>query len=152
MTDTNQLTIHEVEGKHLDDLAKLFNEYRIFYKQADNMSKAYQFLEERIAKSDSRIFIAYRDSIPVGFTQLYPTFSSVSLQSFFILNDLYVTASSRGLGIGEALLNRAKELAISSGSKGLALETAIDNPAQKLYERLDWMKDESFLHYFWTAK
>ncbi|HAI44518.1 MAG TPA: GNAT family N-acetyltransferase, partial [Maribacter sp.] len=39
-----------------------------------------------------------------------------------------------------------------NGYKGLALETAIDNPAQKLYEKLDWEKDSHCFHYFWQVK
>ena len=35
--------------------------------------------------------------------------------------------------------------------KGLALETAKANPAQRLYEKLGWKKDLEHLHYFWIA-
>ena len=86
----------------------------------------------------------------MGFTQLYPTFSSVSMQRFYILNDLYVLPTLRGQGIGESLLNAAKDLAKANNWKGLALETAVDNPAQKLYERLGWERSDDFYHYFWT--
>lgn len=80
--------------------------------------------------------------------QLYPVFSSVSLASFYILNDLYVDPKQQNKGIGEALLNRAIKFSKDKNSKGLALETAKDNPAQKLYERMGWKKDSKFLHYF----
>jgi len=98
------------------------------------------------------IFIALdEEGKGLGFTQLYPSFSSVSMQRVYILNDLFVSQSARGKGIGEALLQRAKEFAIETSSKGLTLETAIDNPAQHLYERLDWKKDTEVFHYTWTA-
>ncbi|VAW09878.1 hypothetical protein MNBD_BACTEROID03-67 [hydrothermal vent metagenome] len=97
------------------------------------------------------VFIAFDDE-PVGFTQLYTTFSSVSLQPVFILNDLYVSKAYRGKGIGEALLNHAKDFCKKSGHKGLALETATDSPAQQLYEKLGWKKDLDCFHYFWTSK
>jgi GNAT superfamily N-acetyltransferase len=79
-------------------------------------------------------------------------FSSVSMQRSYVLNDLYVTPSYRGKKIGEALLNKAKELCIASNAKGLSLETGIHNPAQKLYEKLHWVKDVDGFHYFWTAQ
>ncbi len=48
-------------------------------------------------------------------------------------------------------MNHAKQYAINQNSKGLTLETSIDNPAQKLYERLGWKKDSDVFHYTWEA-
>jgi len=134
----------------LETLLPLFEVYRKFYKQSPNPEEALNFLSERFRKNDSVIFIAFdKDDNAIGFTQLYPTFSSVSMQASYILNDLYVISEMRGKGVGEALLNQAKQFAIESNSKGLTLETAIDNPAQKLYEKLGWEKDNDVLHYTW---
>jgi|TARA_R110002020_G_scaffold447851_1_gene660320 GNAT superfamily N-acetyltransferase len=83
------------------------------------------------------------------FTQLYPSFSSVSTQRTYILNDLYVSEVHRNKGIGEALMERAKQFAISEGAKGITLETEVNNPAQHLYERLGWKKDDDKFHYTW---
>ncbi|MFT5892957.1 MAG: ribosomal protein S18 acetylase RimI-like enzyme, partial [Dokdonia sp.] len=52
---------------------------------------------------------------------------------------------------GEALMKKAKHFAISRGGKGLTLETAIDNPAQKLYLRLGFKKDSDVNHYTWEV-
>lgn len=135
---------------NVQDVVTLFDAYRIFYAQESNVSAANQFLESRITNEESIIFMALKGDIPVGFTQLYPTFSSVSLQSFLILNDLFVLPEHRGKEIGQALLEKAKSYCKKKNLKGLALETAKENPAQKLYEKLGWKKDEEFLHYFWT--
>jgi len=96
--------------------------------------------------------MAYLGGKAVGFSQLYTTFSSVSLKPVYILNDLYVESSQRKTGIGEALLNREKTFCIENGYKGIMLETAIDNPAQKLYEKLGWQKDMHCFHYFWSPE
>lgn len=136
----------------LTELTKLFDGYRVFYKQKSNLEAAKKFLKERLEKEESIILIALDDDgNGLGFTQLYPTFSSVSMQRFYILNDLYVLSTLRGQGIGESLLNAAKALAKANKWKGLALETATDNPAQKLYERLGWERSDDFYHYFWTC-
>ncbi len=137
--------------KHIPQLAVLFDRYRIFYSQKPDLIGATQFLKERIENRESVIFLAYDDDQVVGFTQLYTSFSSVSMQAVYILNDLFVSASHRKKGIGEALLNYAKQHCIQMKYKGLALETAFDNPAQKLYERLGWKKDVHCFHYFWTV-
>ena len=91
------------------------------------------------------------DGEAIGFTQLYYTFSSVSLQAFLILNDLFVKPEFRKMGVGKHLLLQAQKHCSKNSFKGLSLETALDNPAQKLYEHLGWQRDEAFLHYFWKV-
>ncbi|EAR01552.1 GNAT family N-acetyltransferase [Maribacter sp. HTCC2170] len=137
--------------KDLNIITPLFDQYRVFYKQASNLNGASRFLKHRIKKDESTIFIAFYNDQPAGFTQLYPMFSSVSMQRSYVLNDLFVVEDFRNKKIGEALLNKAKEYCIQNKAKGLALETAIDNPAQKLYEKLGWIKDVDCFYYFWTS-
>ncbi len=143
------MTIIQATIDHLNDLVPLFDGYRIFYRQKSDRKAAKDFLYKRLTKNDTIIYIAYINKIPVGFTQLFPSFSSVSMQSMYILNDLYVENKFRKQGIGVALLNKAKELCKEKKYKGLALQTARTNPAQYLYESLGWKKDKD-LQYFWT--
>jgi len=121
----------------------------VFYKRPSDKEAAKQFLFERLKNRDSIIFLAFVDNEAVGFTQLYPSFSSVSMQPIYILNDLYVTKEYRKQGIGVALLNKAKQLCKEQNYKGLGLQTETSNPAQYLYESLGWKKDTD-LKYFWT--
>jgi len=137
--------------EHLPLVTSLFDAYRVFYEQASDKIGAQKFLKERIQANESVIFLAMLDNEAVGFIQLYTTFSSVSMESFYILNDLFVVPSRRGKGIGQALLQSAKEQCKTMNFKGLALETAKANPAQRLYEKLGWKKDLEHLHYFWIA-
>jgi GNAT superfamily N-acetyltransferase len=146
------IRIIQASKENLDEIVPLFDQYRLFYKQDSNLPGAKVFLTDRFNKNESVIFLAYFKGNPVGFTQLYPIFSSVSMQHSYVLNDLYVTAPYRQKQIGEALLNKAKEFCIANRAKGLALETAIHNPAQKLYENLNWVKDIDCFHYFWTTQ
>lgn len=145
------IRIIRAEARHLEELVRLFDDYRVFYEQDSDTEGARSFLLDRINNEEAAIFMAFKEDIAVGFTQLYTTFSSVSMEPVFILNDLYVNTSFRKKGVGELLLNRAKEYCIKKKYKGLALETATDNPAQKLYERLGWEKDSHCFHYFWKA-
>ena len=146
------MKIVPASANHLNQLAPLFNQYRIFYHQESNLQAARIFLEERFNMQDSFVFFAIDENgTGLGFTQLYPSFSSVSMQRTYILNDLFVPSEARGKGVGKALLNYAKEFARANGGKGLTLETDLDNPAQKLYERLGWIKDKEVFHYTWTA-
>lgn len=136
---------------HIALIAPLLDQYRIFYKQDSNLVAAKIFLEERFSKNESIIFLAFEQDESIGFIQLYTSFSSVSLKPVFILNDLFVAPNYRGKKVGELLLTRAKEYCKEKEYKGLALETATNNPAQQLYERLGWKRDTDCFHYFWTS-
>ena len=137
----------------LDDAAPLFDAYRQFYGQRSDVAAARAFLEDRLRRNESVIFLAVADagrsSEAVGFTQLYPSFSSVSLRRLWVLNDLFVGPSARRGGVGRRLLERAREWAIETGAKGLVLATAVDNgKARALYESCGWQRDDGFQHYY----
>lgn len=146
------MVICRANESHLDELTSLFDAYRVFYEQPSDVRRAKQFLTERFLQQDSTIFIALSEQgDAMGFTQLYPSFSSVSTQRTYILNDLYVFDAYRNKGVGKALMERAKLFTSAVGAKGITLETALDNPAQHLYERLGWVKDTDVFYYTWTA-
>jgi ribosomal protein S18 acetylase RimI-like enzyme len=145
-------SIRRITEAEITDIIPLFDGYRVFYKMESDIDAAAKFLKDRIKRQESIIFAAYDSNQAVGFVQLYYTFSSVSLEKSLILNDLFVNTNFRGASIGEKLLLKAQEFCKKNNYKGLALETAIDNPAQKLYEKLGWTKDYHAFHYFWQAK
>ncbi|MEH7225413.1 GNAT family N-acetyltransferase [Bacillus sp. JJ1566] len=138
-----QATIEDLEG-----VSNLFNMYRMFYQQESNLEGAKTYIKERIESKESVIFVVKDNQSYVGFTQLYPTFSSISMKRAWILNDLYVDSKARKQGVGELLLQKAKQYAIATGAKSLSLSTAPDNEsAQRLYERNGYKRDSQFLHY-----
>lgn len=132
----------------LDDLAQLFDGYRQFYGQRSDLAAARAFLADRLRRDESVIFIAYADEGALGFTQLYPSFSSVSVKRLWILNDLFVSQAARRGGVGRRLLERAREWAVETGARGLTLTTALTNTAARsLYESCGWQLDDEFAHY-----
>jgi GNAT superfamily N-acetyltransferase len=134
----------------LEALAPLFDGYRQFYGQRADLAAARAFLDERLRRDESVIFLAVDDeggNGALGFTQLYPSFSSVSVGRLWILNDLFVNPRVRRGGVGRRLLERAREWAVETSAKRLTLATAVDNiAAQALYESCGWRQDE-FKHY-----
>lgn len=146
------ISIVQAKLEDLHHLIPLFDQYRIFYGQKSDVASAKSFLSERFKNKESIVFLAFYNNEPAGFIQLYPMFSSVSMQRIYVLNDLFVQVPFRNKQIGEALLNKAKEFCKTTKAEGLALETSIENPAQKLYEKLNWVKDIDSFHYFWTAE
>lgn len=146
--DPQQIVITQAQGSDLAALVPLFDGYRVFYKQASDAAAAQQFLQDRLANDESVIFIARVGDRAVGFTQLYPSFSSVALQRIWILNDLFVAPHARGRGVAEALLRRAAQFAKETQTKRLVLSTATHNiAAQRLYEKLGWQRNTAFYHY-----
>ena len=141
--------IVKAEEKDLKELGRLFNLYRIFYEEEDDLEKASRYITERFNHRDSEIFVAQEGNIGLtGFVQLYPSFCSVSAMPILILYDLYVDHSHRGKGIGRLLMNAARDFAKDNGFKRLELSTAKDNHiGQSLYESLGYELDEEFLHY-----
>jgi ribosomal protein S18 acetylase RimI-like enzyme len=137
----------------LDAVASLFDAYRVFYRQASDVATARSFIEARLLRDESVIFLT-RDAASgaaSGFTQLYPAYSSVSARRIWILNDLFVAPEARKRGVARALMERARAFAVETGALRLVLETAEDNPAaQALYESLGYARESGERHYALT--
>ena len=98
-------------------------------------------------RNESVIFVDEERKELIGFTQLFPIFSSVSMRRTWLLNDLYVNEKARGIGAASALLNAAKDFGAETKSKWLLLQTAADNfTAQKVYEKNGWVKETDFFY------
>jgi GNAT superfamily N-acetyltransferase len=141
-------SIRAAEASDLEALVLLFDAYRVFYACPSDPDAARAFLSARLAAGDSQILLAVQEDRAVGFTQLYPSFSSLSMRRLWILNDLYVAPETRGTGTGKALMSAAERFARADGAKGLALATQIGNRiAQGLYAKMGYRRDEEFFHY-----
>lgn len=142
----------EIKKATLTDMAAaaiLFDAYRVFYNQKSDLPAAFDFLSQRISNEESALFIATLGGEAVGFVQLYPVFSSVSLKRAWLLNDLFVADKARRQGIAEALLEQAKEFGIETGAAWILLQTGNDNyRAQSVYEKNGWIKVSDFFYEF----
>ncbi|AFZ34676.1 GCN5-related N-acetyltransferase [Stanieria cyanosphaera PCC 7437] len=134
--------------EHLEEVSRLFDQYRTFYRQPSDLKAATQFLQERFQKNDSIIFLASDRGKMVGFTQLYPSFSSVSMKQVWILNDLFVEETSRKKGIAKLLMDAAEDFARQTKAIRIVLATQTFNlAAQSLYKSRGYTKDDEFEHY-----
>ena len=141
----------QIRRAHLHDLGlitPLFDLYRQFYEQASDLARAENFLAQRIQHNESVIFLAFDGDAAVGFTQLYPGFSSVSMARTFLLNDLFVVSSHRLHGVGALLLKAAAAHAQSEQAVRISLTTNVANAtAQSVYEAQGWERETAFLTY-----
>jgi GNAT superfamily N-acetyltransferase len=142
------VTIRRADAGDLDILAPLFDSYRRFYRLTEDLEGGRRFLHDRMERNESVVFIAFMDGKGVGFTQLYPSFSSGAMARIFILNDLFVAPEVRGSGVGSALLRTAAEFGRAEGAVRLVLSTELANEtAQSVYEKNGWKRDTIFCVY-----
>jgi GNAT superfamily N-acetyltransferase len=95
------------------------------------------------------VFLAMRaDGAAMGFTQLFPSFSSASAARILILNDLFVAPAARRTGVGSMLLAAAVEYGRAVGAVRLTLSTEVTNEtALALYESAGWTRQTDFYVY-----
>ncbi len=144
-----EIVIAELED--LAELSQLFDEYRVFYQQESELAGGEAFLRQRMENQESYIWLAILDEQVVGFTQLYPCFSSVSLARQWLLNDLYVSPGARRQGVAQGLIKEVLAFSQGMGSKGVLLETAVTNlPAQSLYEKIGFVREKNYQFFYST--
>jgi len=157
------IEIREATSQDLSNgLAELFDSYRQFYRQTSDVQSAKNFLNERISNKESIIYVAYETTTSttttnqnklVGFTQLYPLFSSVRMKRLWLLNDLFVSETFRGKGISRKLIVRAKQLCRETKAAGVSLQTEKTNMiGNKLYVSEEFELDSEHNYYEWTSK
>jgi ribosomal protein S18 acetylase RimI-like enzyme len=138
------MEIKQINAADYRLVTKLFDQYRVFYKQTSDIALAETYIKNRLENNESVIFVALVGDKPVGFTQLYPLLSSVRATKNWLLNDLFVDNDHRKQGVGETLLKTAANFAKSHGATFVQLETASDNyTAQKLYEAVGFVRQDA---------
>ena len=137
--------------EHLDQLVSLFDAYRVWYRMDSDKETAHTFLGNRIKNDESEVYLAItNEGKAVGFTQLYPLYSSTQMKRTWLLNDLFLAPEYRGKGISKQLINRAKDLARTTHAAGVALETEKNNDiGNQLYPSTGFKLDDHNF-YFWT--
>ncbi len=147
------MKIRKAEISDIENLSQLFDAYRVWYEKNSDLEGAVRFLSDRIEKDESVIYIA-EDQFGqlLGFTQLYPLFSSTRMARLWLLNDLFVDESSRGKGISILLIEKAKELVRSTNACALCLETDKTNfIGNKLYPRTGFIMNSHSNFYEWPC-
>ena len=136
-----------------DLIAPLFDAYRQFYGAAPDLRGARAFITERLERAESVVLLARAlspastPSGAIGFAQLYPSFSSVSLGPIIVLNDLFVLPSWRRSSVARSLIEETTRHGERVGAIRIHLSTQTTNaPALRLYQSLDFVADREFTH------
>ena len=152
MESTLDWSIRAASLEDVQPLARVFESYRVWYRKEPNQEGAIQFLSERLKNKESEIFVSEVNGEIVGFTQLYPLFSSTRMKRIWLLNDLFVDERHRGKGISVGLIDRAKQLVKDTGAFAMFLETEKTNTiGNQLYPRTGFELNTVSNYYEWVA-
>jgi ribosomal protein S18 acetylase RimI-like enzyme len=151
--NSRRFAIERAGAEDAASVAPLFDAYRQFYGAAPDHAGARAFIAARLERAESVVLIARalrRSSEPsavVGFAQLYPSFSSVSLGPIIILNDLFVLPSWRRSSVARSLVEESARHGERVGAIRIHLSTQLTNaPALRLYQSLAFVADHEFTH------
>ena len=131
------LRISPIAASELEELLPTIAAYQRFYEVEDiDEERNRAFFSRFLAPSEDGMLIgAWRGGELVGYACLYWHFSSTQARETVLMNDLYVTESVRGEGVGRALIKASLAVARERGNPFLEWATAPDNHiAQRLYD------------------
>ncbi|AAU36930.1 MULTISPECIES: hypothetical protein [Basfia] len=128
------MKIFKAEQWNLEVLLPLFEEYRLSHGMVENPERTFTFLNNRIRFSESIIFIATNErQQAIGFIQLYPRLSSLQLQRYWQLTDIFVQDVANQNEIYAGLIEKAKEFVCFTHSTRLVVEQ--DQQHQGIWEK-----------------
>ena len=141
------MKIFKAEQWNIEVLAPLFEAYRLANGMSENPDRTLTFLTNRIRFNESMFFVAVNENAQaIGFVQLYPRLSSLQLQRYWQITDIFVLEHAQQTEIYAALISKAKDFVHFTQSNRLVAELAQNqysmlesegfklNPKERLFE------------------
>ncbi|MGC1380312.1 MAG: GNAT family N-acetyltransferase [Candidatus Baltobacteraceae bacterium] len=126
-------------------IAPLFDAYRAFFAGYGDAVESRRFLDDRLARRESVVFLARAGDEVAGFIQLYPLWSSWYCRRIWFLSDLYVAESARQRGLGRRLVERVVAYAKETKASSVMVELPRREPhLAEFYAKLGFDRDEVF--------
>ena len=91
--------------------------------------------------------LAEVDAAPAGFALYFEDYSTFEGRPGIFVEDLYVAAAARRLGVGQRLLAHLARIAVERDSRRLDLMVLHWNPARGFYDRLGFRQSADWLPY-----
>jgi ribosomal protein S18 acetylase RimI-like enzyme len=144
------MRIVQASVDRLDDITPLFIKYREFYGQLPKPEASRRFLHDRLVNEQAVILLAEDETSGkvLGFCQLIPSFSALTLNPSWVLKGIYVVEEARRQLVAHKLINEAKERARAAGIKRMTVMTGEENDAaHELYRSLGFSDDAEFTYF-----
>lgn len=147
-TTPTEISLRQGSADDIDAMLPLLVAYRRFYELDSDTVALQHYLLARLQSSQASLWLALHDGDVIAFALCYHGHSTLTLNRHDLLHDLYVLPAWRRHGVAARLL-QSIQYALPPGAT-LWLETAHDNlPAQALYHRLGFVRDEVFMTMAW---
>lgn len=143
------MKIIAADTPQLEQVTALLDQYRVTCGRPSDLPEARHFVFSRMTCHDSVIFLAVdEDETPLGFLQLYPSFSTLTLHPILVLSDLYVVPDVRRQHVARRLMEEAILFAKERNDPYLALDNhQNDLPVQRLCNHFGFHPQEAFGRY-----
>jgi len=129
----------------IEQLAEIFDRYRLHYGEAADALRTAGWLEENISSGRLEAFVAEDKGAFVGFAITMTVPASLRLGHFWQIRDIFVLPNHRRLGVGRTLLDFIRAAAVRAGALRLVLQTEADNtPALRLYAESGYTAVEGY--------
>ncbi len=140
-----EVEIAPIAPEQFEELLPLIAAYQRFYEAEEiDEGRNRTFFRRFVGPSEDGLLLGARsDGRLVGYACLYWYFSSLEARESVLMNDLYVDESTRGQGVGRALIEASAEVARERGVPFVEWSTAPDNEtAQRLYDSIGAKRTE----------
>lgn len=148
-TDTNDtFTIRAGRKEDLPRVLELVRELAVYERAPDEVTNTVAMMEEDGFGPNPvyGMYVAVRNDIIVGISIYYYRYSTWKGRRLY-LEDIIVTETERGKGIGKALFNRTLEHALQSGCTGITWQVLDWNePAINFYKKYGAKFDASWVN------
>jgi GNAT superfamily N-acetyltransferase len=144
-----QITV--VGSADLPELLPLVRAYRNFYQVTPSDRELLELSRALLADPEREgLQLLARDDAgrAVGFPTLYWSWQTLAAARVGVMNDLFVAAEARGMGVAEGLIAACVERGREHGATRLVWQTARDNHrAQAVYARVGATSDDRWMDY-----
>jgi GNAT superfamily N-acetyltransferase len=143
--------ISVVGSADLPELLPLIRAYCDFYQVTPSDRDLLELARALLADPEReglQLLARHDNGTAVGFATLYWTWQTLAAARVGVMNDLFVAAEARGMGVAEGLIAACLERCRDHGATRLVWQTARDNHrAQALYARVGATRDDRWLDY-----
>jgi GNAT superfamily N-acetyltransferase len=149
MGNSSEITIEVVVEENFERILPLIADYQIFYEATPNSDKNRahfsQFLKNHSLGIQFGAFDIKGEAL--GFATLYFIPASVEVGKTCLMNDLFVMAEKRGLGIARLLIEKCRDYSKQNGFLNVEWHTETKNKiAQKLYDKMGAKRSSWYIY------
>ena len=147
------ITVKRFEREDVEAVLGLLSEFAEYEKLSDYLEVTEERIEQAFFADASVVegLVAFVDEKVAGYAFFFPNFASFRGQRGFYLEDIYITETYRGKGVGEAMLRELARLAASRGYERIDFVVLDWNTtAIGFYKKLGAVMDESERHFKFT--